>query len=287
MGLDDIRQINHLQNMVMPLYGNAPTLQSIRRVFDYCFKETQKGGGKPQLELHALQPFEPISLLGLEILPLWHYHGRMPVTLVSDRQTVRLRHRRLGDSVADVEGASGRRHAGARRGAPRAALDPICRSGKRSRSDGRSAYPGRCLRIFRTTSATLKRRAACPASRLPTTALRFRFPVFELGAHHFEVLLTVLIGHRIDGLSVGGRQSVPFGLPAFYQRLDSILGVGGVDSGGYIPLHRLLRLFGRCDRLFVGRLHAGTDSDGENDQERCNAGDRRTVGGERRTKSGG
>jgi phosphoribosyl 1,2-cyclic phosphate phosphodiesterase len=79
LGLDDVRPLNSLNKMVMPLYGSAHTLEQIRKVFDYCFKETQKGGGKPQLELHELTRFQPLELVGLDVLPLWHYHGRMPV----------------------------------------------------------------------------------------------------------------------------------------------------------------------------------------------------------------
>ena len=79
LGLDDVRPLNFLNDMVMPLYGSAFTLEQIRKVFDYCFKETQKGGGKPQLSLHELTPYAPLSVGTLEVLPLWHYHGRMPV----------------------------------------------------------------------------------------------------------------------------------------------------------------------------------------------------------------
>lgn len=79
LGLDDIRAINFLQDREMPLYGSQLTLGQIERVFDYCFKETQKGGGKPRLTLHELTNYSPLTLCGLEILPLWHYHGRMPV----------------------------------------------------------------------------------------------------------------------------------------------------------------------------------------------------------------
>jgi phosphoribosyl 1,2-cyclic phosphate phosphodiesterase len=77
LGLDDIRQINHLQDMEMPLYGSS--LTEIKRVFDYCFKETQKGGGKPRLTLHEFAPYIKLALCGLDIEPLWHLHGRMPV----------------------------------------------------------------------------------------------------------------------------------------------------------------------------------------------------------------
>ncbi|MGC4046014.1 MAG: MBL fold metallo-hydrolase [Armatimonas sp.] len=79
LGLDDIRAINFLQDREMPLYGSPFTLAQVERVFDYCFKDTQKGGGKPRLTLHPIENYIPLQLCGLEVLPLWHLHGRMPV----------------------------------------------------------------------------------------------------------------------------------------------------------------------------------------------------------------
>jgi phosphoribosyl 1,2-cyclic phosphate phosphodiesterase len=79
LGLDDIRQLNYINDMEMPLYGSPQTLADIRRVFDYCFKETQKGGGKPRLTLHEFGAYTPLTLCGLEIFPTVHLHGRMPV----------------------------------------------------------------------------------------------------------------------------------------------------------------------------------------------------------------
>ena len=43
-------------------------------------KTTQEGGGKPQLDLMELETFTPQTLCGLEVLPLWHWHGQVPVT---------------------------------------------------------------------------------------------------------------------------------------------------------------------------------------------------------------
>jgi phosphoribosyl 1,2-cyclic phosphate phosphodiesterase len=78
-GLDDLRQFNFRYGMRMPIYGTVPTLAHLRRVFDYCFTETQAGGGKPQLDLGEIRAGEPFSLLGLEILPLTVLHGSLPV----------------------------------------------------------------------------------------------------------------------------------------------------------------------------------------------------------------
>jgi Metal-dependent hydrolases of the beta-lactamase superfamily I len=79
-GMDDIRQFNWRLQRPMPIYGTEETLGHLRRVFDYCFKETQVGGGKPQLVLEPLTPHVPFDLLGVTVTPLTVLHGRMPVT---------------------------------------------------------------------------------------------------------------------------------------------------------------------------------------------------------------
>lgn len=78
-GMDDIRQFNFRHHMVMPIYGTAATLAHLRRVFDYCFIPTQAGGGKPQLELIEIRPYEPFELKGVTITPLIVLHGALPV----------------------------------------------------------------------------------------------------------------------------------------------------------------------------------------------------------------
>jgi phosphoribosyl 1,2-cyclic phosphate phosphodiesterase len=79
-GLDDLRQFNFQYDIRIPVYGTAETLERVRSVYDYCFKTTQEGGGKPQLDLVELIPFQPLMLCGIEVLPLWHWHGEVRVT---------------------------------------------------------------------------------------------------------------------------------------------------------------------------------------------------------------
>ena len=76
-GMDDLRRFNDLANAEIPVYGAANTLADIRRIYDYIFKETQAGGGKPRLSLHEIG--DALDLFGLHITPLTVYHGRMPV----------------------------------------------------------------------------------------------------------------------------------------------------------------------------------------------------------------
>ncbi len=78
-GMDDIRQFNWKQQAVMPIYGTDETLAHVRRVFDYCFKETQQGGGKPQLDLVPITPYEPFTVCGVTVTPVIVLHGSLPV----------------------------------------------------------------------------------------------------------------------------------------------------------------------------------------------------------------
>jgi phosphoribosyl 1,2-cyclic phosphate phosphodiesterase len=78
-GMDDLRQYNFLHKMRIPIYGTQPVLDHLRRVFEYAFKETQAGGGKPQIDLVPITPYEPFPLCGLAVTPLPVLHGKEPV----------------------------------------------------------------------------------------------------------------------------------------------------------------------------------------------------------------
>lgn len=78
-GLDDLRQFNFRLGRAIPVLADDDTLARLRVVFDYCFTDTQAGGGKPRLDLVPIRPGEPFRAAGLEILPVRVLHGRMPV----------------------------------------------------------------------------------------------------------------------------------------------------------------------------------------------------------------
>lgn len=78
-GLDDIRTFNYRQQIAMPLYVEESVELDIRRIYQYIFKPSQIGGGKPEVEFHVIHPNEPLSVHGIEILPLRVMHGRLPV----------------------------------------------------------------------------------------------------------------------------------------------------------------------------------------------------------------
>jgi phosphoribosyl 1,2-cyclic phosphate phosphodiesterase len=78
LGLDDVRRYNAIMRQPMALYGDAQTLEDIRRLFGYVFDPaTPKGGGLPQLELYTIAG--PFCLRRQEIVPVPILHGARPI----------------------------------------------------------------------------------------------------------------------------------------------------------------------------------------------------------------
>jgi phosphoribosyl 1,2-cyclic phosphate phosphodiesterase len=78
LGMDDVRRFNALMNGSMPCYGDAATLEDIRRMFSYVFDAaTPKGGGLPQLDLRDLDG--PLRIADLAITPVPVHHGSRPI----------------------------------------------------------------------------------------------------------------------------------------------------------------------------------------------------------------
>jgi phosphoribosyl 1,2-cyclic phosphate phosphodiesterase len=74
-GLDDLRSLSYEKEI--PVYGNARTLEELRERFSYVFKETQRGGGKPRINLQTVS--EPVRLGSLTLTPLPVKHGALDV----------------------------------------------------------------------------------------------------------------------------------------------------------------------------------------------------------------
>jgi phosphoribosyl 1,2-cyclic phosphate phosphodiesterase len=74
-GLDDLRQLSRIQPV--RVYGNEQTISDIRERFAYIWRKTQKGGGKPRIDLHTVN--EAFSFENLEITPVPVKHGNMDV----------------------------------------------------------------------------------------------------------------------------------------------------------------------------------------------------------------
>lgn len=79
-GMDDLRQFNFSMGCEIPVYAEPETLAHLRTVFSYVFRETQTGGGKPQISLHEIAPLVPLDLCGVTVTPMTVLHGSLPVT---------------------------------------------------------------------------------------------------------------------------------------------------------------------------------------------------------------
>jgi phosphoribosyl 1,2-cyclic phosphate phosphodiesterase len=79
-GLDDVRVFNQRKAAAMPVYGTAATLANLRQQFFYVFVETPLAGGKPQLDLHEINPDgRTVDVLGVTVQPIPVLHGTLPV----------------------------------------------------------------------------------------------------------------------------------------------------------------------------------------------------------------
>jgi phosphoribosyl 1,2-cyclic phosphate phosphodiesterase len=76
-GLDDVRAFNFLQNMSMPVFGSASTLNQIKTDFAYIFGP-KNYPGLPQIELNSIRE-DAFEFQGIRITPLPVLHLHMPV----------------------------------------------------------------------------------------------------------------------------------------------------------------------------------------------------------------
>jgi phosphoribosyl 1,2-cyclic phosphate phosphodiesterase len=77
MGLDEVRRFNVLQRAAIPCYGDAGTLNELRRTFSYIFESKDEGGGIPRIHLYPLGG--PFSIGGETIVPVPVWHGRREI----------------------------------------------------------------------------------------------------------------------------------------------------------------------------------------------------------------
>ena len=78
-GLDDVRTFNYRSGRAMPVYAEANVRSDIERIYDYVFKPTPKGGGKPQITLHTIAPGETITVGETNVQALRVFHGTLPI----------------------------------------------------------------------------------------------------------------------------------------------------------------------------------------------------------------
>jgi len=76
-GITELRPLTKFQGKRLPCYGNQITLTEIHKRFSYLFSKTQKGGGKPQVDLVEIG--KELNLFGKTILTLPVKHGVLSI----------------------------------------------------------------------------------------------------------------------------------------------------------------------------------------------------------------
>lgn len=80
-GIDDLRTITNARGS-LPLYGPRETIEHLERSFRYIFDEAivpVPGTSKPRLETRILEADQPVTIGGLDVLPLRFAHGAATV----------------------------------------------------------------------------------------------------------------------------------------------------------------------------------------------------------------
>ena len=78
LGLDETRRFTAPQGRAMPCYGDAATLDDVRRTFSYVFDpETPRGGGLPDLDLMIATEVIVVNGHRIQTVPI--LHGRRQI----------------------------------------------------------------------------------------------------------------------------------------------------------------------------------------------------------------
>ena len=81
-GIDDLRMFSVTQRRPLPVYGPAETLERVRGSFPYIFDDEVRpyeGTSKPALRLCPVEPGRPVTIAGVDVLPLAFRHGHLRV----------------------------------------------------------------------------------------------------------------------------------------------------------------------------------------------------------------
>ena len=77
LGLDDVRVFYFRQKVPIPIYADARTMQSLRRIYAYIFDQTYAYGGLARLDPHLIDG--RFELWGEVFTPLTILHGDQPI----------------------------------------------------------------------------------------------------------------------------------------------------------------------------------------------------------------
>ncbi len=79
-GLDELRRFNVMQGERIPVWATEATASDLEKRFSYAFDHSFSFfGGKPDLDLHIFDPQAPITVAGIEVVPITIEHGRLPI----------------------------------------------------------------------------------------------------------------------------------------------------------------------------------------------------------------
>lgn len=79
-GVDDLRAFSIRGSAPLPVFASADCVRTLASRFDYVFDSTVRpleGTSKPEAALHAFCGYEPVSVAGVEMLPLPVPHGQV------------------------------------------------------------------------------------------------------------------------------------------------------------------------------------------------------------------
>lgn len=77
-GIDDIRPFFFRQGDI-PVYAHSRVVTSLKRRFDYIFKEEDRYPGAPAVAIHLVDKKKSFHLNGLEITPIEVFHNKLPI----------------------------------------------------------------------------------------------------------------------------------------------------------------------------------------------------------------
>ena len=101
-GLDDLRPF--CQFGEINVYADNITADGLMKTVPYCFAENRYPG-VPAIQLHRLAPHQPIVVGDLTVTPFTVWHGRLPITAYSIKETPSPNNN-LSPSLSQGEGAS-------------------------------------------------------------------------------------------------------------------------------------------------------------------------------------
>lgn len=76
-GIDDLRAFNLMQHGPIPCYGSLYTVERIKVMFDYIFREDSYDGWKPRLSMTAVDA--PFEACGVKVVPIEILHGSVSI----------------------------------------------------------------------------------------------------------------------------------------------------------------------------------------------------------------